>query len=310
MTTRLRGVYAAAVTPFDDSGALSVGQLAAELEYLKSRGCTGVLIGGSTGEAQSLSVEERNSLAIEAAKLWATEQMFLGTGAASIEDAIVLTKFAFDLNVAAVVVIPPFFFKNAPPEGLIEFYSTLVRRAVPSDGRVLLYNNPVLTSTEINVGLVRILVDKFPKQVVGIKDSSSNLENTKVLCKIFTEISVFVGDDRLVLESLQSGAAGAITGISGVYPELLVELFNAISDGEAAEGLQSRVAVTHQKFDGLPRIAAFKELLVAGKILNNSAVRPPLCRLNDAEIRELKDRFNYGQTLSQIGLSALTGTVD
>jgi 4-hydroxy-tetrahydrodipicolinate synthase len=191
-------------------------------------------------------------------------------------------------------------------EGLVEFYSCLIARAVPSDGRVLLYNNPVLTATETKIDLVRLLVDKYPNQVVGIKDSSSNLDYALALCKSFPDISVFVGDDRLVLETLKAGAAGAITGISGVYPELLVELLNLTSDETRALGMQERVNATHQKFDGLPRIAAFKELLVAGKVLRNSAVRPPLRGLTEGELTELKSRFNYGQSLAQIGFGALS----
>ena len=308
MTKRLNGVYAAVVTPFDETGALSVGQFEAELKYLESRGCTGVLIGGSTGEAQSLSVAERISVASEAATVFGAVHMLLGTGAASIEDAVLLTKNAFDLGVEAAVIIPPFFFKSVSQEGLIDFYTQLLVRSVPSDGRVLLYNNPVLTSTEVDTELVRKLVDLFPDQIVGIKDSSSNLENSIELCKMFPEFSIFVGDDRLVLAALQAGAAGAITGISGVFPELLVELYATFSADKSAQDIQDRVSSTHQKFDGFPRIAAFKELLSAGKIIASPGVRPPLRRLTEAELVDLKNRFNYGQTLAQIDFGHITAT--
>ncbi len=300
MASDLTGIYAASVTPFDREGKPASDQLIAHLQHLKRRGCHGVLLCGTTGEAQSLSVDERVKVVDTAAKSGVGLRLLVGTGAASLEDAVTLTRAAYEHDITAVVVIPPFFYKTAPVEGLYAFFVDLIRRSVPNDGRVLLYHNPVATCTAIPFDLVHKLVEKFPEQVAGIKDSGSDLAHTRKLCQEFPGFQVLVGDDRYLADTLAAGGAGAITGLSNLYADMLVDVYNRRRGGESTEVEQTRLTETHRKLDGLPRLAAIKALLVAGKVISNVAVRPPLRPLTEAEMELLRERFNFGLKLAQV----------
>jgi len=300
MTNNIGGVYAASITPFGEDDHPDYEQFAAHLKHLRSRGCHGALVGGSTGEAQSLSVDERVKLVSSAAEANTGLRLLAGTGAASLEDAITLTRAAFEHDIAGVVVIPPFFFKNPPEEGLLAFYAELIRRAVPRDGHLLLYHNPVLTSTAISPALIRSLLEMFPEQVVGIKDSSSNFEHTQMLRKEFPELQVLVGDDRHLEDGLGAGGAGAITGLANLFPDMLADVYDFHQDGKPTGEAQARLTEAHHKLDGLPRLAAIKAVLAAGKVIRSAAVRPPLRTLTDAEMDIARDRFNFELKLAQI----------
>lgn len=137
MNTALGGIYAATITPFDESGQPSHDQLIAHLNHLKRKGCDGVLLCGTTGEGQSLTVKERVELVQAVSRADTGLRLLAGTGAASLEDAVTLSRAAFDSGVSGVVVIPPFFYKNAPGSGsgvlcAAHSASDPVRRYAPS----------------------------------------------------------------------------------------------------------------------------------------------------------------------------------
>jgi len=289
----MSGAYAAVVTPFTSHGTPDPGQVTDLVLHLKNRDCKGILVGGSTGEAQSLSVKERREVMSAAAHASSGLSLLIGTGAASLEDSVDLTRAAYEHNIDAVVVIPPFFYISVTDDGLVAYFSELINRAVPRDGKVLLYHNPILTSTFVTTNLIRKLVDAFPNQVVGIKDSGSDLDYTTALSKEFPNLEILVGDDRLLLSALELGAAGAITGLSNLFPDFLNDVYSAYRAGKSGAAQQERLSDLYQKLDGLPRIAAIKAVLVAGNVIANAEVRPPLRSLTSMEVDLLRDRFNF-----------------
>ncbi len=286
------GVYAAVVTPYDaTSQTPSPEQLAACLGQLARQGCHGALLAGTTGEGPSLSTAERAALFQAAAGANSGLTLLAGTGAASLDDALTLTRAAFDAGCDAAVIIPPFFFRGADDDGLFDFFAAVIRQSVPTDGAVLLYHNPVAAAVGLSVELIARLRDAFPEQVVGIKDSSQNWEHTRTLLEMLPGFQVFVGDDRLLADNLAGGGAGSITLIANAFGDLDRAVFDAHAAGQPTAAAQERLNVTHAQLDGLPRIAAIKYILRAGGIIENDAVRPPLRRLTEAEEAVLKERF-------------------
>jgi 4-hydroxy-tetrahydrodipicolinate synthase len=297
MTRELDGIYAAAVTPFDANGALLAEQIEGLMRYFERKGADGVLICGTTGEAASMSVTERIQ-ALNSARAAGTKlRMLVGTGAASIEDAVTLTRNAFDIGADGVVVLPPFFNKEMSVDGLFLFYDQLITRAVPSDGRLLLYHNPVTTITSISFELIHRLCDRYPEQIVGIKDSGSDLEHSRKLNTEFPHFHVFVGDDRHLSENLAAGGAGAITGVSNIFCDLLRDVRTKFAAGEPVDAAQERVNDAHSRFQGMGRLAAFKTLLVAGRIIPEPTVRPPLKPLGADERALLEERFHLNESM-------------
>lgn len=289
--SNLNGVYAAIITPFDDEGRPSAEQFAACLEHVAGRGCHGVLIAGTTGEGPSLSAAERRLLFQTAAADAHGLKLLAGTGAASLEDAVEITRDAFDAGCDAAVIIPPFFYKGAGDDGLFDFFATLIRRAVPADARVLLYHNPVAAPVGVTFGMIRRLRDAFPEQVAGIKDSSQDWDHTRALLETFPGFDVFAGDDRLLQRNLEAGGAGSITLVANAFGDLDRAVYDLYRAGNEADNAQQRLDEAHRQFDGLPRIPAVKSLLKAGGVVENASVRPPLRPLAESEEALLKERF-------------------
>lgn len=289
MAHNLNGIYAAAVTPFDESGRPSHEQFQNVLQFLAQQGCHGVFVSGTTGEGPSLTVEER--IGLFAAASDTNLRMIAGTGAASVEDTKQLSRAAFEHGADAIAVIPPFFYSNPPIEGLVAFYTAVIE-AIPSDGAVLLYHNPAVSAPLIDLDLISQLVERFPTQVVGIKDSSGDWQYTSSILTRFPEFQVYVGKDKLLAQSMQHGGAGAITALAGAFPMLLRELYDLAFQGEDTENAQTRIINAHKQFDSLPRIAATKWVLKMAQIIENDAVRPPHRGLTEAEIETLDQRFS------------------
>lgn len=297
MPIDLPGVYAAIVTPFDHECHLAPDQFQKLMANLAARGCHGVLLSGTTGESASLSVAERIAVFEAAAHARAGLRLLAGTGAASLEDVVMLTRAAFDTGLDAVVIIPPFFYADPPLIGLVEFYAAAIERAVPSDGAVLLYHNPFISGVGVSLDLIHALKDRFPDQIVGIKDSSRNLDHARTLIQTFPDFCVLVGDDQLLSAVLGAGGGGAITGVANLFPDLLREVYELHSQGQTTSIAQDRLDNAARQLDGLPRIPAIKALLAAGKVIQTSVLRPPLSSLSDSEYAILANRFHLNLEL-------------
>lgn len=307
MSTSLKGVYAAVITPFGDDGAPSEEQLAACLRHLAAHGTHGALVAGTTGEGPSLSVAERTAVFRAARRSASDLRLLAGTGAASLTDAAALTATAFDAGMDAVLVIPPFFYHKADDTGLFDFFAALIQRAVPSDGALLLYHNPVAAAVGLSVELVRRIRDAYPRNVVGIKDSSQDWANARRLLDEVPDFAVLLGDDRLLSRALEAGGAGGITLVANAFPGLLRNVYDRQAAGESTAQAQQRLDATHRQFDGLPRIPAVKAILAAGGIIQNPSVRPPLRGLTPDETSTLNERFFIDQPIpDSVSLEDLT----
>ncbi len=292
MAIDLNGIYAAIVTPFDESGNLARDQLTSLLRYLARSGCQGVLLAGTTGEGPSLSVKERINLFKTASHSDSNLRLLAGTGASSLSDAVELTRAAFDVGCLAPVIAPPFFYRGASDDGLYAYYAAIIRQAVPSDGGILLYHNPAVIGVSLSLDLVRRLRDDFPAQVIGVKDSSSDWDYTEPLLAALPGLPVLVGDDRKLARALELGAAGAITGLCNVFPELLVDVFNHYHQQAPVDEAQERLTNARNQLNDVARIPAIKLLLRAGKQINTDFVRPPLVPLSEAQYDLMCQRFH------------------
>jgi 4-hydroxy-tetrahydrodipicolinate synthase len=276
MNERLFGIFVATITPFDEVRRPALGALAAHLQRLAREGCHGTLLLGTAGESMSFSVEERLAITRAIATDRAGLQLVVGTGAASLPDAVVLTRAAFDSGADGVMIAPPFFYRQAPLEGLVAFYSEVLTQSVPGDGAVLLYHYPKATGVPITFDLIRQLRDRFPDQLAGIKDSSGDGEHLRALRQEFPDMLVFVGDDRLLSDALSVGGVGAITALANVVPEKLRAIYDVHGRGEAVDALQAELSHAKRQLSNYPTVPAAKALLLAKGLLSSDYVRPPL----------------------------------
>jgi len=295
MTSNLEGVFAASVTPFDDDGIPALHLLSTHLRYLETNGCDGALVLGTTGEGPSLGLDERLSILEATAAERGDLLLMAGTGAASLADAITLTRKAFDLGYDGVLVVPPFYFKSASLEGLYLFYAELINQAVPEDGNLFVYHIPQVSGVPVEGELIRRLRDTYPNQMAGIKDSSGSVENMQMLCSDeFEGFRVFTGNDTLLADTLAEGGVGAITAMANVFPRRLREVFDAHRDDLPTDQAQARLTGLREKATSIgPSLASvIKALLYLKGLLPNDYVRPPLRRLDEAEEAELRKQFD------------------
>lgn len=290
----LGGVIPAVATPLTQTDELDVTSLELHMKTLADEGCHGVLLMGTTGEGPSLSFDEREVVIEVGVAASQGMTVLAGTGTPSLPETIRITRRAFELGVGAVLVLPPYYYKNLNDKGLVSFFRRLVEEAVPPKGKVLLYHIPQVSGVSVTFGLVEGLLAAGEARFVGIKDSGGDLEHTRALCSRYPELRVFTGSDRLLLPSLKSGAAGCITAGANVLAALQVRIYQAFLDGREEEEAHGRLAAARDVLEHhQPFAAAIKALLARRYRTSNWNVRPPLLPMSvkecDTLIAELLD---------------------
>src|SRR5579885_2397247 len=172
----LSGVIAAVATPVAEDGSPDFARAVKLARFLLDNGCDGLNVLGTTGEATSFSREERMAVmnAYKADGL-PLDRLMVGTGAASIADAIALTRHAAELGFAGALLLPPFYYKGVPDEGLVAYVAAIVKATETRPIPLYLYHFPAMSGLAWHVGLIRRLLELFPSRIAGLKDSSGDM---------------------------------------------------------------------------------------------------------------------------------------
>ena len=207
--SKIKGIYAASMSLFNKDLSLNIEKTVEHAEKIIDQGCHGVAIFGSTGQAQLISISEKISLLNKLSKSRYKDKYLIGTGLNSLSETINLMKVATSLNFNDFLIMPPAYYKYGDKE-VIEFYSKVVD-AVPSS-KIILYNFEKLCGYKFSIECIKELVKKYPKQIVGVKDSSYNLyEYLRI-----DNFSVLPGSESKLLKGLELGCAGIITATCNV----------------------------------------------------------------------------------------------
>ena len=285
---------AALVTPLDARGAIDTSTLSQHCAWVLANGCDGAVLFGTTGEGPSFGLTERmRALEGLIADGIAPSALIVGTGCASIEDTAALTKHATDQGCAGTLIHPPFFFRPADDDGVIEFYSGLVDQLGSEVRNIVFYHFPEATGAGIGIRTIRHLLSAYPGVFSGIKDSSGDLSATLEYVTQFPELSVFTGDDNLLWPVLEAGGHGAITATANLLPAELFEISEGCrANSPSARAAQSRMELAWvETLLKLPVTQAVKEVLAHRSRNGNwRTLRPPLRPLSDADQQFLAAR--------------------
>ena len=273
MSKTLSGVIAAVATPIDESGAPDLKRATDLARHLLDNGCDGLNVLGSTGEATSFSIAERKSV-MDAYKKngLPLDRLMVGTGAASVSDAVALTKHAADVGFAGALVLPPFYYKGVPDDGLVTYIETLVKATADSKLPIYLYHYPQLTGLLWHVPLIKRLRESFPGRIVGLKDSSGDMAFARSAAAVGKDFAVFPSTEACLLDARKGEFAGCISATANCNPDLCQR---AWSQGDA---VALEAAVTIRKlFEGRQLVPGVKALLshIHGEP-ELARVRPPL----------------------------------
>jgi len=286
--SELHGVFAPIITPFRPAnGEVDIPWIKDYLGYLRAQGCEGIVPCGTNGEAPSLSVHERR-LVVEAALADAHGMpVIAGTGAAALPDAIALTRHAFSAGADAVLVMPPFYYRQSPNAGVAAWFQRLFDAAVPTGGRVLLYHIPQMTGVPISDELIKTLRTSHGEIVHGIKDSTGDPSQGEHFRETFPALAYFAGNDHRVVEACLDHGAGSITACANVFPDLVASAQRA-AGGEGDPTLaQTRLSAARSALDAFPLQPATKAALAEIAGLPPTGVRPPQIELTPAQRAEL-----------------------
>jgi 4-hydroxy-tetrahydrodipicolinate synthase len=285
----LTGLWPPVSTPFADDGSVAYDKLVEHSRALLEAGATGLAILGTTSEANSLTLDERRR-AIDAhvdAGI-SPRRLLPGTGACAVDDVVALTRHAGQLGVAAVLLLPPFFYKNVSDEGLFAFVAQVIERTGARVPRIMLYHIPPMAAVGWSHALIARLRAAFPGIIAGMKDSSGDAEHTRRTIEAFADgFAVFPGAEVYLLSALRQGARGCISATANINAKAIAELI-AKRDAPEAEDLQARlntVRVTVQAKGLVPATKAILATRYNDKSWLN--VRPPLVGLNREAIAEL-----------------------
>lgn len=296
----LAGVYAAALTPLKADYSPDLEAVPPFLDFLASRGCHGALLLGTTGEGPSFAYPERLDIFRAACRVRETHpdfKLLVGTGAPSLTETADLTRAAFDLGFDGVVVLPPYYFRKVSDDGLFAFFSEVIRRAVPADGCLLGYHIPSLTGVGFSLELLARLIEAFPRQFAGIKDSSHEDDFARALGSRFgSDLLVLTGTDSFFQLALESGAQGCITAPANLISPDLRKIWEAWQKGEDVTPWQVRVTAARQVLEGyMPFPPILKALLARLHGFPRWPVRPPLLEVMEATAERAAFELNESE---------------
>ena len=287
--SRISGVFAAALTPLMTDFSPDLDAVPRFLSFLAERGCHGALILGTTGEGPSFSPIQRETIYRAAMSIKESHPDFIllaGTGTPSLDETTALTRQAFDLGFDGVVVLPPYYYRNATEEGLFRWYARVLSVAVPEDGALLGYHIPAVSGVALSLDLLSRLKDTFPDRFYGIKDSSGDPGNARQLGERFrNDLIVLTGYDRLFSFALENGASGCITAPANLISPILRRIWDAYQAGESDQIAQQEATAIREKMDSFPPASSLlKALLAANYNFPRWPVAPPLLPLSDTAL--------------------------
>ena len=280
MTKTLSGVIAAVATPIDENGAPDLKRATDLARHLLDNGCDGLNVLGSTGEATSFSRDERKSV-MDAYKKngLPLERLMVGTGAASVSDAVALTKHAAELGFGGALVLPPFYYKGLPDDGLVNYIEALVKATADTKLPIYLYHYPQLSGLQWHVPLIKRLRESFPSRIVGLKDSSGDMAFARSAAAVGKDFAVFPSTEACLLDARGGEFAGCISATANLNSDLCARAWR---DGDAA-ALDAAVTI-RKLFEGRQLVSGVKALL--SHIHGDPAlarVRPPLAPFATAD---------------------------
>jgi 4-hydroxy-tetrahydrodipicolinate synthase len=276
-------ILTAVVTPFKANGSVDLDAFRALARHLVDNGSDGLVVTGTTGEAPTLSDEERFALwEVAVDEVGDRASVVAGTGTYSTEHSVHLTEHAHELGVHGVLVVTPYYNKP-PPRGIVEHFKAI---AGATDRPVVVYNIPARVVLNIEPGTMSLL-GEIPN-VTAVKQANANLDQARHIVGL--GLDLYAGDDDLVLSFLELGGTGGVcvhTHVVGPQVRQLVRRFRA-GDLESAREIDRALAPSIELLRIAPNPIAIKCAL---NLLGHDVggLRLPLVEADEAETQQVRD---------------------
>ena len=274
----INGIYAASLSLLNENLTLDYKKTISHAEDIIDNGCHGVVFFGSTGQSQLISLSEKIQLINHLPSSKYKEKFIIGTGLNSLSETINLMKISKTLDFDKFLIMPPAYYKYGDEE-VINFYTRIINEI--GECNIILYNFEKLSGYKFSIDCVEKLVDKFPKQIIGVKDSSYNLyENLKI-----NNFSVMPGSESKLLKGLELGCTGIITATTNVTSALAREVYDNFFN-KSSQDLNKKLCDVRATFDKYNIISGLHSFMSdKNEIYKN--VLPPLKLLSETNNKEL-----------------------
>ena len=228
-------ILTAMVTPFGPDGSVNLEAARQLVEWWLEHGSDGLVVTGSTGEAATMTADEKKALwACVVEQVKGRVPVIAGTGSNNTAASIEATRAADACGVDGFLVVGPYYNKPTQ-EGYYQHFKAI---ASCTDKPLILYNVPGRTAANISPATVARVAKDCPN-VVAIKEAAGNVAQVAELYRLLPEdFSIYSGDDGLILPFMSVGATGLISVLSNINGEILQELMRAYEEGQVREAAQ------------------------------------------------------------------------
>ena len=280
--SKIKGIYAASMSVLNDDLTLDIKKTIDHAEMVIDNGCHGAAIFGSTGQAQLIPVSEKINLLNQLILSKHKEKYIIGTGLNSLGETINFMRVSKSLGFTRFLIMPPAYYKYGDKE-VIEFYSKIIEAI--SNCEIILYNFEKLSGYKFSIDCVKKLATKFPKNIIGVKDSSYNLfENLKI-----DNFSILPGSESKLFTGLQQGCSGIITATCNATSKLARKVYDDFMSGDI-QTVNDNLCAIRAEFEKYNLISGLHTFF--GK--NEKCYRnllPPLSILNSKNEKDMINNF-------------------
>jgi len=287
---RIEGVLSPVITPFRKDYSPDAERFVRHCKWLLKSGCSGLAVFGTNSEANSLSVSEKRHLLEKLVSAGVPAASLMpGTGHCALSDSIEMTRAAVELGCAGVLMLPPFYYKGVPDEGLYRNFAEVIERVGDERLQVYLYHIPPVSQVSISLNLIERLLAKYPGSIAGVKDSSGDWSNTKAMLDAFAKsgFDVFAGSEVFLLDNMRHGGKGCITATGNINPGPIDNVYRNWR-GADADKLQAGITATRKIVQKYNVISALKSAVAHfGNDPQWKTCRPPLVELSAEQDQQL-----------------------
>ena len=278
-----KGVYAAGISVINPDLSLNIEETINHAEKIIDKGLHGVFFFGSTGQSQLISISEKKELLSKISTNKNRKNFFIGTGCNSIADNIEIIKYSLAYEFNTFLIMPPAYYKNNSDEGVFRFYESIIDSN--SKVKIILYNFEKLSGYKFSIKIIKDLKKRFPKNIIGCKDSTYNLyENLKI-----DNFMMFPGTESKLLKGLEMGCAGCISAVTNVTHSLSRKVYDDF-ENKKKQTVNQKLVNVRSVFDNYNLISAIHSYLSLEdkKFLE---LLPPLKTLGKKDLKTLIDKL-------------------
>jgi len=273
-----KGIYAASMSVFNKDLSLDVDFTIKHSEKLIESGLHGAIFFGSTGCAQLISANEKKKLIAKLNNNKFKDHFMIGTGANALNENIEIMKHSIENGIDRFLLMPPAYYKY-DDEGAYSFYANVIQK-VP-ESKIILYNFEKLSGYKFSISIIEKLAKDFPKQIIGVKDSTYNLyENLKI-----PNFMIFPGSELKLLKGLELGNSGIISAICNVTATLARKVYDDFHN-KKKQSFNEKLCEVRKVFDNYNLISGLHTFM-SFENEKYKRILPPLNLLSDTQKKEL-----------------------